>query len=439
MTQAITLRESIIGYLDIDQYGATRVGPIRVSRLDKAWNYVPPYTTVKPYETLPPVAPGLNRSVLYTINRTRSRLANVHDSPQEVGFRRKVKLGSYIPPHPYTSAVEYSNPTQWGSWVAGHQTITFQTCNNPGFSTSETDLVARDDSLQRFWAHARRREAVSSGVALATLRETIGLTGSAILTILELLKWIKRGRFDKAVDALLEHGLPIPSNARRRVANYSQRSPLTLQKWSANAWLELQFGWKPLLQDIYDAAGAYSSLIEGEYFPTLSISGKGATVRRTTGEVYESSSAIDRFWTDIVYEVDYSISGLFKIINPGLTLVHAFGLDNPLSIAWDLVPFSFVVDWFLPIKRYIDNLSALNGLELIHATEFKRSVYRHKVSVNQRTGSGYWLEAEQGKVYYNRSLLSDIPQPNFLKVNIPSLFDSWKFTTSFSLLEQRRR
>lgn len=35
-----------------------------------------------------------------------------------------------------------------------------------------------------------------------------------------------------------------------------------------------------------------------------------------------------------------------------------FGLLNPLEVIWELVPFSFVADWFLPIGDYLSALDA---------------------------------------------------------------------------------
>ena len=41
-----------------------------------------------------------------------------------------------------------------------------------------------------------------------------------------------------------------------------------------------------------------------------------------------------------------------------------FGLTNPLLVAWEVVPFSFVVDWFLPVGDYLEGLTSLHGLKL---------------------------------------------------------------------------
>jgi hypothetical protein len=40
------------------------------------------------------------------------------------------------------------------------------------------------------------------------------------------------------------------------------------------------------------------------------------------------------------------------------------GLLNPVEIAWELVPYSFIVDWFVPIGNCLSALSASAGLTL---------------------------------------------------------------------------
>jgi hypothetical protein len=45
---------------------------------------------------------------------------------------------------------------------------------------------------------------------------------------------------------------------------------------------------------------------------------------------------------------------------------------DPLGIAWEAVPFSFVADWFLPIGDYLDALSVFNGISADKLTTVKR-------------------------------------------------------------------
>ena len=42
--------------------------------------------------------------------------------------------------------------------------------------------------------------------------------------------------------------------------------------------------------------------------------------------------------------------------------------SNPLLTAWEKVPYSFVVDWFIPIGDFIAQYSATDGLSFISGT-----------------------------------------------------------------------
>jgi hypothetical protein len=45
-------------------------------------------------------------------------------------------------------------------------------------------------------------------------------------------------------------------------------------------------------------------------------------------------------------------------------LASRLGLINPASVAWELVPFSFVVDWFTGFGSYLDSFTELAGLSV---------------------------------------------------------------------------
>jgi len=48
-----------------------------------------------------------------------------------------------------------------------------------------------------------------------------------------------------------------------------------------------------------------------------------------------------------------------------LSAPRSLGLYDPLSVAWELVPFSFVADWFIPIGTYLDNLAAIPNISAL--------------------------------------------------------------------------
>lgn len=58
----------------------------------------------------------------------------------------------------------------------------------------------------------------------------------------------------------------------------------------------------------------------------------------------------------------------FAIGNPALHAAAQLGLINPVNLAWNLLPYSFVVDWFLPVDGFLSALSAPWGLHFIGGT-----------------------------------------------------------------------
>jgi hypothetical protein len=49
---------------------------------------------------------------------------------------------------------------------------------------------------------------------------------------------------------------------------------------------------------------------------------------------------------------------------------------NVWQLAWELIPLSFVVDWFLPVGKYLDSLNATKGITFLDGYEgYKREVF----------------------------------------------------------------
>jgi hypothetical protein len=77
-----------------------------------------------------------------------------------------------------------------------------------------------------------------------------------------------------------------------------------------------------------------------------------------------------------------------------LATASEIGLTNPAEVAWELVPFSFVVDWAIPIGTFLGQLDASVGwhFETGSITRFYSRRATKTVSVSQ-VPSNY--------VYYN--------------------------------------
>lgn len=123
-------------------------------------------------------------------------------------------------------------------------------------------------------------------------------------------------------------------------------------KLIANDILAFEFGVLPLLSD---AASLGKLIAQWE-------TSDGDLVFRVNGHIPVNFP--------IGGNVNYTFSGICEIsyvvkvdVDFGAArYLSQLGLINPLEIAWEVMPWSFVVDWFLPVQTWIESMSSQTGL-----------------------------------------------------------------------------
>lgn len=95
------------------------------------------------------------------------------------------------------------------------------------------------------------------------------------------------------------------------------------------------------------------------------------------------------------YEDLVTAKGQLLVSDPSVVTAGELGLTNPALVAWELVPYSFVVDWFLPIGDWLQAQTSLLGLSFsdlsITTTITKRAQFVDTIDFNdtpRRTYSG---------------------------------------------------
>lgn len=187
--------------------------------------------------------------------------------------------------------------------------------------------------------------------AFAERRQTARLMENTIYRIVGAINSLKRGDLIGAAAAL---GTSVSGRQAKRFAKDRKADP---QKAVADWWLELQYGWKPLLSDVVGSAELLAQ----------------KNIREVRNRVSKSASKSNSIFSDsgiasfprkkwrISRRVTCKYVAYYSTSEVNHTLAQV-GITNPLYIAWELVPWSFVVDWFIPIGNYINSLDATNGL-----------------------------------------------------------------------------
>lgn len=196
----------------------------------------------------------------------------------------------------------------------------------------------------------------------------------------------------------------------------------------ANTFLELSFGWGPLLDDIQNATRVLTQDIPLEKF-----SGTGKQVIEYH---YFKDYGQGEFWReDAMVLKKMRLFAVMAGINPNRFLASQLGLTNPAHVIWDAVPLSFVADWFLPIGKFLGQFDSQVGINL---QECGISVackgtgdyifYAPTAGRNETT----FTSADS----FNRIPVSDFRFPDFFERMKPLSSSLWQATTSLTLLYQ---
>lgn len=208
------------------------------------------------------------------------------------------------------------------------------------------DALAQNKARTQFVGKVRDQNAASLAVTLAEWGQSQKMIVHRGSQIFGALRALKRGDLAGMQDALgmLEKKKGLRRNGGRRAA-----------RDASGLWLEHSFGWAPLINDIYTAVKVMASNP-----PAHKVVGRGSSVAEGT----EGSTQPYNWFVQYNYTARCLVQADVYISNPNLALANQLGIVNPATVAWELVPFSFVVDWFIPVGKFLDSFSDLLGYRI---------------------------------------------------------------------------
>lgn len=237
---------------------------------------------------------------------------------------------------------------------------------------------------------------------LATFSQTMKLVKTPLSSLTDIVKKVVR---DRSLFPLINK-------------SYRQIYGGGLVDKAAEVYLSYVYGAKPLMQDIH---GIFEMGREQGNMPLLLHSKKtvsGATTPQSTahwspsyrhgvnvGPLGGDSRTTCHLWAQI--DPDYA----------GTRAVNQLGLLNPASLAWELVPFSFVIDWALPIGPVLQALTAPAGLRFVNGSISRKLNASGPYRISHHWGDGYTdiSRSEGSGVFtyrgYSRESLGSWPRP----------------------------
>lgn len=241
-------------------------------------------------------------------------------------------------------------------------------------------------------AYERLLAQVRSG-ADASLGETLGEIASSHVMVVKRLTQIT-----DCVRALKRRDIKSAAAALSTKSLLRKPKKWDSSKSVAGAFLELHLGWEPLIKDIYNALQVLSAPLPvflpakgkaktpfgGDLAVPVNASNPSAIYPANTRQI-----SYTKIWGTLWVKQGCYVS----VSNPNLYLATSLGLTNPASVAWALVPFSFVIDWFANVSQVLDSMSDFLGLSVSGGhTSFKIEatyVNYHFATYKWWEGDGY--------------------------------------------------
>ena len=212
----------------------------------------------------------------------------------------------------------------------------------------------------------------------------------------------------------------------------SKKLPRPGKKQFADTWLEYKFGWAPLAQDIRNAIKALN-----EPFPGFRVVGRGTVKGDFKDHVVAPGISVYDVFCDV--KSSHKIFARLRATNPNIALANSLGLLNPAFAAWEVIPYSFVVDYFVNVGEWLNGFTDQYGLELTDTSwnwlcraNSKESLEFGTPPLPPSGGKAEW----EGRRFELHRDTGTIPRP-FLIVRPPWRVSPSRASTSIALLLQQ--
>lgn len=163
---------------------------------------------------------------------------------------------------------------------------------------------------------------------------------------------VRQFKFKKAAQLL---GISVP----KRVRNITRRRAVVQKLSPTSLWLEYWMGWAPMVGDIGNAINVLEK--SPIYFEKFSV-GVGENSVVTVIKDYDDRGMVSKHRYVNTKKLRLSAYGRVTVTNHNYLLATRLGFINPALTLWQVVPFSFVIDWFANVGQVLSSLTDFAGL-----------------------------------------------------------------------------
>lgn len=361
------------------------------------------------------------------------------------GFRALMKAGARLPDNPfYLSKSSYQanmfcvrqtrTMTKIGvsgySFTASLAQVSLRLLHTPPTSLPGT-MYASDFEMATALLNKIKSAEFSAPVFVAEGRKTLELVLNTAKSLSDAIRAARKGNLPALAKSL---GLGPPSRSKQKKFQRAFHSDPS--KAAANAWLQYKYGWKPLLKDVKDAAETFAEAVLAENYRLLgarvTIPHKKGFLETVTGSLGDIGNFSVKKSYHGVASRRYKVAYILKPID----LPGSLGLLNPAEVLWELVPFSFIADWFLPIGEYFHHLGSSLRYDFVSGLTTYHQVIEGIAWSESPDSQAVGGPDSYKTIQMSAEKLTSLPTPSLSGIRFKANLNLAKYTTTLSLLRQ---
>lgn len=337
------------------------------------------------------------------------------------------RLSATTPFNGYVYQVKTQKPAWYTAYyLFGQKTYNWRDNVSAGYHLvydPKTSLTTAADNAARTRFYQKMSTSFSGPTVLGELRETLQMIRKPAIGL-------RRGLNAYTMDAVR-----IRSRSRK-LSDYS--------KSVSELWLEYRFGWKPLISDIESGFDAFSKRLYDipiEKFRIREKRTSSETLRRSINSTPYSYDGVD---LNIVREDRYTstaqyIGAIYTPITSQSSIPASLGFvpEEFVPVAWELMPYSFLIDYFVNIGDILQATYTASRLRYVYCQLTTRGIVTSRVTTESKIRPGFSGIVEQGTAeavskLVSRQSVSSVPIPGltvsttlgtFRALNIGALFN----------------
>ncbi len=210
----------------------------------------------------------------------------------------------------------------------------------PTPNLNDWDAMKEIDLLQKLSKKIKGHD-FHVGVSLAEVDKTASMVTKRLGQIMHGVWELSRGNVPGALRVWGSTARKVSTKTKLKVTDIS------------GTFLELRYGWTPLVQDVYAGAKAFEEISNGPRGITFR-SGKKFSVNIPSNN---PQGIVRNYFGGTVHR-SYVVEQYEE-----MDALRSMGLLDPASVLWERLPWSFVVDWFIPIGSYLELIGTIPYLK----------------------------------------------------------------------------